>query len=265
MSVIEAAVFGIIQGLTEFLPVSSSGHLVLVNAFFGWGEVLPLWVDIATNTGTLLAVIIFLFRDIRMAFTGFFGGLTSKAGRQTDGWRLAMLVLIGSVPTAIVAIIVRPHFETFNQPIPVAIALVATGFILWFAPKSGPKETPSEITYLDALIAGIMQGVAVFPGLSRSGTTIATLLFRGSSASLAPRMSFLLYLVVSVGVAIFGAREVIEADIALLPLAVMFVTSFAVGYVCLGVLFRILQSGNFRIFAPYLWAVAAATFIWSMF
>lgn len=265
MSGLEAFVLGIIQGITEFLPVSSSGHLVLTSAFAGWGDVQPLWVDIATNTGTLLAVIIYLFRDIRTAFLGFFGGLTSAAGRQTEGWRLAMLVIIASVPTAAMALFLKPHFEMFNRPIPVAIGLIFTGLILWFAPKSGPKKEAKDITYLDALIAGIGQGLAVFPGLSRSGTTIATLLFRGSSSSLAPRISFLMYLIVSIGVAIFGAKDVLNADIELGPLAIMFFTSFAVGIVCLDVLFRILQRGQFCVFAPYVWTLAAATFIWSMF
>lgn len=265
MSGVEALVLGVIQGITEFLPISSSGHLVLVNAFLGWGDVLPLWVDIATNTGTLLAVIIYLFKDIKAAFLGFFGGLTSAEGRQSAGWRLAMLVIIGSIPTAIVALVLKPHFEVFNRPVPVAIGLIITGFILWLAPRSGHKTEPRDVTYVDALIAGIAQGFAVFPGISRSGTTIATLLFRGTSASLAPRISFLLYLIVSIGVAIFGAKDVLQAGVELLPLGIMFISSFAVGLLCLDVLFRILQRGMFRLFAPYVWVLAAVSLVWSMF
>ena len=97
MDALQAIVLGIAQGLTEFLPVSSSGHLVLANYFLGWGDSLPLYVDIATNTGTLLAVLVFLWRDVKSAFAGFFAGLTSAEARRGPGWRLALLVLVGVV------------------------------------------------------------------------------------------------------------------------------------------------------------------------
>lgn len=262
MTLLQALVLGLVQGLTEFLPVSSSGHLVLANFFFGWGDSLPLYVEIATNTGTLLAVLVFLWRDVATAFTGFFAGLGSAEARRGPGWRLALLVLAGSVPTALIGLGLRSVFEHLNSPLPVAIALAVTGFILWFAPKSGPKHEVEAVTFKDAIIAGIAQGIAVIPGISRSGTTIATLLGRGVDKDLAPRLSFLLYLVVSAGVALLGINEIRGADVAALPLLVMTAASFAVGYLALKVVFVLLRRGRFRVFSPYLWALSAFTLVY---
>lgn len=262
MTLIQALVLGLVQGLTEFLPVSSSGHLVLANFYLGWGDSLPLYVDIATNTGTLLAVLVFLWRDVATAFKGFFGGIASAEARRGPGWRLALLVLAGSVPTAAIGLGLHGVFERLNSPLPVAVALAVTGFILWFAPKSGPKHTVDTITFKDAIIAGIAQGIAVIPGVSRSGTTIATLLGRGVDKDLAPRLSFLLYLVVSFGVAVLGLREIESAEVGALPLLVMTAASFAVGYVALSLVFTLLRRGQFRLFSPYLWALSAFTLVY---
>ena len=262
MTLFQAIVLGIVQGLTEFLPVSSSGHLVLANYYFGFsseGESLELAVDIATNTGTFLAVLLVLRRDVWKALSGFLQGLVSAEARKSEGWRLALLVIVGSIPTAIIILGLRSIFETLNKPLYVSFALIATGLILWFAPKSGPKERARELTWTDALIAGISQGLAGIPGVSRSGTTISVLLWRGTNADLAARFSFLMYLVASFGVAILGAADVREAGLELVPIIGMTVASFVTGYVALVWLFSLLRKGQFKWFAPYLWIVALIT------
>ncbi len=261
MSILQAIVLGVVQGLTEFLPVSSSGHLVLAHYFLGWGDNVDLYVDIATNTGTLLAVLLFLWKDVANAVGGFVRGLGSAEARKSSGWHLALLVIVGSIPTAIIGLALRQVFERLNSPLPVALALIVTGFILWFAPRSGPKHEMKRVTFLDALIAGVVQGFAVIPGISRSGSTIATLLARGVDKELAPKLSFLLYLVVSFGVALLGIDEVRSADISAGPLVAMIVTSFAVGYVALRWVFALLRRGQFRVFAPYVWALSAVTLV----
>ena len=261
MNLFHATVLGIVQGLTEFLPVSSSGHLVLTNYFLGWGSGLKLWVDIATNTGTLLAVLIYLRRDVATAVGGFVMGLGSAEARRHSGWRTALLVLVGSVPTAIIGIGLKGVFDSLNAPLPVALALIVTGFILWFAPRSGPKHDVTQVTFLDAFIGGIAQGLAVIPGISRSGITIATFLGRGTDAELAPRLSFLMYLVVSAGVTVLGVKDIQAAHIGWGPVLAMFVASFVTGYLALMALFAVLRRGRFRMFSPYLWAVAAITLI----
>ncbi|UCH26658.1 MAG: undecaprenyl-diphosphate phosphatase [Trueperaceae bacterium] len=259
MSVSQAAILGVVQGLTEFLPISSSGHLVLANYYLGWGEVLPLYVDIATNTGTLLAVL-FVFRfDVWTAAQGFFRGIVSQEARRQEGWNVARLVLVGSLPTALIGLALKGGFERLNAPVPVSVALLATGFLLWFTPKPGTKDRAGQLSLRDALIAGVAQGLAVIPGISRSGVTIASLLWRGASSELAPRLSFLMYLTVSVGVAFLGLGEFREANLPVAPLLVMTIASFLSGYVALLWLFSVLRKGRFRWFAPYLWGVGLLT------
>jgi undecaprenyl-diphosphatase len=261
VDVLQATILGIVQGLTEFLPVSSSGHLVLATYHFGWGDGLPLWVDIATNTGTLLAVLVYLRHDVVRAARGAVMGLVSAEARRGDDWRLALLVLVGSVPTAAIGLVLKGSFEDLNSVVPVSIALIVTGIVLWTVPKGGAKTTLASLTFRDAFLAGIAQGLAVIPGISRSGATIAMLLWRGSSADVAPRLSFLMYLVVSLGVAVLGVDEVRRAEISLGPLVAMTVASFLVGYAALLVLFAVLRRGRFRYFAPYVWAVAIVTLL----
>lgn len=265
MTNLEALVLGIVQGLSEFLPISSSGHLALASFFFGYetGEAsMALAIGIATNTGTLLAVLLALRSDVTLAWNGFFRGLRSAEHRKSEGWRLALIVIIGCIPTALLGLLFRDSFGFLAAPVPVAIALTVTGFLLWFAPRGPqPRTEVKDVRFIDAFIVGVAQGIAVLPGLSRSGTTIATLLFRGISAELAARISFLMYLVVSVGVAIIGVSEIIEAQLQLMPVLIMTVASFAVGYAALVWLFAVLRRGQFRMFSPYLWAVAAVTLI----
>ena len=259
MEPVRAVILGVVQGITEFLPVSSSGHLVLANYFLGWGDALPAAVTFATNTGTLLAVLAFLWRDVAAATTGFLAGMVSAEGRRGDGWRMALLVLVGSVPTVIIGLALRPVFEDLNAPLPVAIALAATGLVLWIAPRGGPKATARDLSFRDALIAGVAQGLAVIPGISRSGVTIAALLWRGGSTELAPRVSFLMYLLASAGVAVLTADEVLGADLDWSALVGMTAASAIVGYGALFVLFAVLRRGRFRVFSPYLWLVAGVT------
>ena len=261
MSIFQAIVLGIVQGLTEFLPVSSSGHLVLASYYFGWGDHLPFYVDLATNTGTFLAVLLALYQDVWAALSGFFRGLVSAEARREDGWRMALLVLAGSVPTAIIGLGLKSYFEALNQPLYVSFALIVTGFVLWFTPRSGSKDKVAELTFADAVIGGVAQGLAVIPGISRAGTTISTMIWRGTTAATAARFSFLMYLVASLGATLLGIGEVRGSAVATGPLVAMILTSFVTGYLAIRVLFALLRRGQFRVFAPYLWGVAAVTLL----
>ncbi len=263
MSSLQAIILGFVQGLTEFLPISSSGHLVLVNYYLGWGESLPLYIDIATNTGTLLAVLVFLRRDVSLAITGFLVGLSSPRNRATEGWALSIRVLLASIPTVFLGLGLHEVFEKLNSPIPVSFALIATGLFLWFAPRSGPKTKATDLTFFDVVFTGVAQGLAVIPGVSRSGLTISALLSRGASSELAPRFSFIMYVVISLGVAILGLFE-LPKEVSLSSLILMTVTSFVTGYIALLCLLAILRRGRFRWFAPYLWSLAIFTLFWSL-
>jgi undecaprenyl-diphosphatase len=259
VEVSQSIVLGIVQGLSEFLPISSSGHLVLANYFLGWGESLPPVVTFATNTGTFLAVLAYLWRDVVTALRGFAAGLLSAEGRASEGWRMALLVIIGSVPTLLIGLFLRESFDRLNAPLPVAFALIATGLILWTAPRGGAKRSVFDLSVRDALVIGFVQGLAIIPGISRSGSTIAALLWRGASSDLAPRVSFMLYLVASLGVTLITIDELLANPIAWDALIWMTLASGVIGYASLFVLFALLRRGRFRVFSPYLWLLAAAT------
>ncbi len=259
MSYLQAAVLGVVQGLTEFLPISSTGHLVLANYYFGWGETLPLYVDIATNIGTFLAVLLALHKDIQQVFTGFIAGLSSAKGRKSEGWHLTILIIIGTIPTIVIGLGLKSIFEVLNQPLYISLALIVTGLILWFVPKSGPKSKASDLKVVDALIVGIAQGLAVIPGISRSGSTISIMLWRGASANLAPKFSFLMYVVASLGVTLLGIKEFRDLGLEPIPLLIMIGAAFITGYLAILWLFSLLRQGKFSWFAPYLWALAAVT------
>jgi undecaprenyl-diphosphatase len=264
MGDLQAIVLGIVQGLGESLPISSSGHLVLAATWFGFqaeGESLELAVDIATNTGTFLAVLVALRRDVWMAASGFARGLTSRDARQQDGWRLAWLVILGSIPTAAIGLGLRGVFEHLNAPLPVSIALAITGVVLWTSPARGARTASRSLDWRDALVAGLAQGLAVIPGISRSGSTISALLWRDVDAALAARLSFLMYLVASAGVAVLGLSEVREAGLGWRAVGWMTVASFVTGWAALIWLFEVLRRGSFRWFAPYLWVVASLTLL----
>lgn len=296
MSNLEALLLGIVQGISEFLPISSSGHLVLVRYHLNWGDSLPLYVGIATNTGTLLAVLVALRRVVWDTLIGVLASLRlfwqqhvlprfapkrvalayvdaeaqehdaaevtiKREQRRLQAFRLALLVIVGSLPTAVIGLTLEPFFERLGTPVPTSLALIVTGLVLWFVPKTGHKTDPRAITWRDALLVGVVQGLAVMPGISRAGVTIGFLLWRGVSSDLAARLSFLLYLVVSVGVGLLGIGELAQANVTLLPLIIMTLTSFIAGYLALIGLLRILQRGQLHRFAPYLWTVALLTLL----
>ena len=265
MDPLQAALLGLVQGATEFLPVSSSGHLVLSHAFLGWGDALPAAVTFATNTGTLLAVLIYLRRDGAAALRGFVRGFVHPPARREEGWRMALLVLTASVPTAAIGLLLRPLLEGLNAPLPVAVALTVTGAALWFTPSGGMKRGAGDLSFVDALTLGVVQGLAVIPGISRSGATIVALLARGASNEFAPRFSFLMYLVASGGVALLTLNDIRAAALDPLALLIMTTVALVVGYLALVVLFALLRRGRFRLFAPYVWLVAALTLMrWAL-
>ena len=256
VDVFRATVLGVVQGLTEFLPVSSSGHLVLADRFLFGGEALPLWVDIATNTGTFLAAVWLMRREIAEALAGFFAGLYSRKARQAPGWRLFWLVVVASIPAAVVGLLIKDHFEAVNRPFFVALGLLFTALVLWTTPKGGAKDGPEKVSFREAFLGGLAQAIAIWPGVSRSGTTISAFLRLGVAPEFAARLSFLMYAAASFGVLLLGLKDGLPPGVQPLPLLAMVLTSFASGYLAMLWLFGVLKAGRFRLFAPYVAAVA---------
>ncbi|HGY09283.1 MAG TPA: undecaprenyl-diphosphate phosphatase [Oceanithermus profundus] len=261
MDLARAIVLGIVQGLTEFLPVSSSGHLVLADYYLFGGAALPLWVDIASNTGTFLAALLLMRREIVQALSGFFAGLVRREAREREGWKLALLILLASFPALVVGLAIKDVFESINNPYFVSFGLALTGLILWTAPRGGPKDTPARVSYRDAFLGGLAQSLAILPGVSRSGSTITAFLHLGLSPVLAAKLSFLMYAVASFGVMLLGLKDGLPQGVEAGPLLAMIAAAFASGYLAMLWLFGVLKRGQFRWFAPYVWALAALTLL----
>jgi len=257
MDLTKAVVLGVVQGLTEFLPVSSSGHLVLANRFLFGGEALPLWVD--SNTGTFLAAALLMRREIASALAGFLRGLLSPAGRREPGWRLFWLVVVASLPAAVVGLLVKEHFELVNRPFYVALGLLFTALVLWTTPKGGAKARPEEVSFREAFLGGLAQALAIWPGVSRSGTTISAFLRLGLAPEFAARLSFLMYAAASLGVLLLGLKDGLPPGVEPLPVLAMVAASFLSGYLAMLLLFGVLKAGKFRLFAPYVAALAVLT------
>jgi undecaprenyl-diphosphatase len=266
MEIRYAVVLGIIQGLTEFLPVSSSGHLVLFQDLFGLREP-ELFFDVSVHVGTLVAVCVFFFKDLKEIVTTLFSVSTWSIGKdslwqslyQKPEMRLLGLILVGTVPTAFLGLLFRPvAAKVFSSVQIVGIMLFVTGLLLWLTRrlKRGERNA-AQLTIRDALFIGMVQGVAILPGISRSGATIATGLFRGIDRETAARYSFLLSIPAILGAMVLELGEAVASGFP--PAGVVLVGVFmaaVVGYGALRVLIHLVKKGDLHAFAPYCWLLA---------
>lgn len=248
---ISAAILGFVQGLTEFLPVSSSGHLVVFEKFLS-DEKPPVAFDLMLHVGTLLPVLWVYRADIMNIIKGI---VTDPKGEDA---RLAWWVVLGSIPTAVLGIGFEDLFEQlFHTPRIVGVTFFITGTFL-FATKyiKEPNRSLSEMGFKDALIIGLVQGLAITPGISRSGSTIAIALFLGLKRELAAKFSFLLSIPAIVGAFIFKLDELTVGQVSMPALSIGFVVSAASGLVALKILLKLVNSGDFSKFSYYLWIIA---------
>lgn len=261
MDIYQAIMLGIVQGLTEFLPVSSSGHLVIGQSLFGLTEP-ALSFDISVHIGTLLAVIVLFRKDIMAIIASgvfFLKSLIRKnaaTGRLKDNRELNMLwlIIIGSVPTAIIGILLNKIADRlFSSTLLVGIMLIITGIILWLTRKTSEKsKTGNKLTIGKALLIGLVQGMAVIPGISRSGSTIAAGLFAGLNRELSARFSFLLSIPAIAGAAVLNFADLQTAStISGAVTLIGAITSFVVGYLALTILLYFVKNGRLYVFAPY--------------
>jgi len=253
VTVLQAIVLGIVQGLAEFLPISSSAHLILVPWVLGW-PASGLAFDLALHVGTLFAVTIYFWRDLlNLAVEGLTRGTRTPAGR------LAWGIVLGTVPGAIFGVLMEDMVEAvFRQSIlSIAILLAVVGLILYLAARLGAKRRSlEEIRVSDVIWIGLAQALAVIPGVSRSGATITAGLGLGLNRETAARVSFLLGWPIILG----GAILVIpDADPSMFtPAFFAGVAAAAVsGYAVIAVLLQYLQKGSYLVFAWYRAIVAA--------
>jgi undecaprenyl-diphosphatase len=272
---IEAVVLGVVQGLTEFLPVSSSGHLVLFQHLFGLVEP-ELLFDISVHVGTLLAVLVVFYRDILQILEALvrLPGLVRSAG----GWgalftghpeiRLIVMIVAGCIPTALLGILFAKVAEQlFGTLWLVGAALLVTGTFLWFTRRQKAIGRPiGQMRLKDALIIGLIQGLAIIPGISRSGATISAALYLGVDRELAGRFSFLLAIPAILGALVLGLdSEAFHTDLPVGTIVLGSAAAAVVGYLALVVLLKMVKKGQLHRFAPYCWVVGIMAIVVSIF
>jgi undecaprenyl-diphosphatase len=261
MQTFQAVILGAIQGLTEFLPVSSSGHLVIFQHIFGFKEP-KLIFDISVHLGTLIAVIFFFWKEIHAIiisisrFTILYLKKEVPFGHvyKDVDIKLAVLIVIGTLPTAILGLLFhRIADQLFSSVILVGLMLILTGLLLILTVRiNNYSKSIERFSIKDALIIGLMQGIAIIPGISRSGSTIAVGLFLGLERETAARYSFLLSIPAIIGASILELKDIsANPPSQLIPTLIGTFTACLVGYGALRLLVYIVKKGRLHIFAPY--------------
>lgn len=254
MSLLEAIIIGIIQGATEFLPISSDGHLVLIPAVFGLTQPDLVLIGLV-HAGTLVAIVSYFARDLWAILRAVLSGLANRRPFADDNARLGWLMVLGSVPAAVVGLLLKDWFERqFQSPVVAAAGLLVTAAFLVVGERllRGVRTIP-QMTWLDTLIIGSFQVLALLPGVSRSGTTIAAGLGRGLDRPSAARFSFLVGLPAIAGAGLLAILDIFTARGSLPPghYAAAFVAAAVTGYLCIAFLLSWVKRHSLYPFAIY--------------
>lgn len=253
MTIIEALVLGAVQGLTEFLPVSSSGHLVIFQHLFAMQEA-PLTFDVLVHIGTLLAV-----------FIAFWGDIVAILKKPFT--RLTYLIIVGSIPAGIIGFCLAPLFaKAFESLLVVGLGLIFTGIILQVSENISNKliglKQVQDTTYGDVLFIGLFQALAIVPGISRSGSTIAAGLITGMDRNYAARFSFLLSIPVIIGAGVYELRGLFVGGVpsdCIIPYILGPLTAAIFGFFAIKIVLGLVKHGRLSVFSYYCWALAALT------
>lgn len=253
MKIIHILMLGILQGLTEFLPISSSGHLVLAESGFKNFKRPGVSLELFLHMGTLIAIIIYFRKDIKNILMDL-----KNSDNETDihGRRWSMLIILGSIPTAIIGFCFEDLFERiFTNVRLVGMSLIITGLLLWLSDRvKGRNKKISGMTLWDAIGIGFVQGLAITPGISRSGSTIATGIFMGLDRDTSARFSFLLSIPAIFGAFLFEIKAIYDImHINLFYYLSGAIVAGVIGYFCIMLLLKMVVSKRLSPFAYYCW------------
>jgi undecaprenyl-diphosphatase len=254
MNFLQIIILGLVQGFSEFLPISSSGHLILINKFFGW-TTSSMSFDVFLHLGTLVAVFVFLRSDVKKIFVSFLNFLKSKNLKENKLW---LLVLVGILPAGMVGLWMGDLIEgNFRNIYLVAFDLIFFGFVLWFAEKKYEQKkeervkVASEMSIKKSLMIGLWQVLALLPGTSRSGITITGGMFAGLDKETAVRFSFLMSIPLILGANILKVKDIMVSNISFWEMGLGFLVSFLAGLVAIKWLVKIASAKNFKPFVVY--------------
>ncbi|MCB9849959.1 MAG: undecaprenyl-diphosphate phosphatase [Phycisphaerales bacterium] len=270
LTYLQGIVLGVLQGLTEFLPVSSSGHLALVQRLMDLDPDTNAMIvfDLAVHLGTLVAVTAVFFSQVRRFASGLAGDVTSKPRRRPAALHIALLGVVACVPTGIIGVGLKDTLEAaFDKPQWIAAGLLFTGSLLWITGKlPRTRRGWRRMGWWRAIIVGTGQGIAITPGVSRSGTTISLALMLGMKRKWAGEFSFLMAFPAICGAAALKAKDVLESGTDQLstlingPLIVGTLVATVTGYVALRLLLVAVHRAKLHYFCYYCWALAVVVF-----
>lgn len=272
MSFFHAILLGLIQGIAEFLPISSSGHLAIAEHLLGLKDAgaVPEFYDVLLHLGTLLAVFVAYWPEIRDIILEFFRGIRDIAHHSTPtpvppARRMILLIIVATLPLFVVLPIKDKVESLSGSMVFIGLALLVTGVLLFASDRvRRGRKNEASATMLDALLVGVGQAIATMPGISRSGMTITAGCFVGYERRFAVRFSFLMSIPAILGANILSLKDAIDAGIDWSQLPVYLVgviTAAVVGYLCIRLLKMIADKGKFGFFAYYCWVVGALTLI----
>jgi undecaprenyl-diphosphatase len=248
-----AVVLGVLQGLTEFLPISSSAHLAIFPKFFGWDDPGAAYTAVI-QIGTELAVLLYFWRDIWTIGSGWVRGVFSAEARLAPEWRMGWFIIIGSLPIVVLGLLLQDAIDSeFRNLWVIGTTLIVLGIVLGIAERVGRKTSPIEdLTMKHAILLGVAQAGALVPGVSRSGATISMGLFLGYERAAATRYAFLLAIPAVVGAGVFKLKD-IGGDNAygVGPTIVGTVVSFVVGLAVIHWLLKYVSNHSYTPFVIY--------------
>ncbi len=255
MTVLQALVLGVVQGLGEFLPISSSAHLVLIPWLFGWDQDPGLTFDVALHMGTLLAVVLYFWHD----WLNLLRGAVRRG--PSDEKRLFWYLVLATIPGGLFGLALESKAETaFRAPLLIGIMLILMGVVLYLADRQRQARNLDTVTLGDAVGIGLAQALAIIPGVSRSGITMAAARWFNLSREAAARFSFLLSTPIILGAGVLKLRHLSLADVNL-PFVTGVVSSFLVGILSISFLLRYLRRSNFGIFVIYRFLLGAVVIL----
>lgn len=246
MTISQAMVYGIIQGLGEFLPISSSAHLIIAPWLFGWKDP-GLSFDVALHLGTLVAVVIFFWKD------WFVLARAALGGQKSIEAKLFWYLVIATIPGAIIGKALEGTAESaFRNPLLIGIMLIVMGIILYIVDRIGRKELHIEdVRFGNSFLIGMSQAIAIIPGVSRSGITMSTGLLLGLTRESAARFSFLLSVPIILGAGLLKIKDLLHTQVQIVPFSVGIITSAIVGLLSIKFLLEYLKNKGFGIFVWY--------------
>jgi len=256
VTLIEVFILAVVQGLTEWLPVSSSGHLVITQKLLGVNP--PLIFDVMLHVGTLIVVLTVFRKDIADIIKALV-----KRDFETEEGKLALFIAVGSVPIAVIGFVFYDFLKSlFSNLLAVGLALLITGCVLFFSEK---RIGNKKMGILDSLLIGLAQGVSIIPGISRSGVTVATGLLRRVDKATSFRYSFLLSVPAVIGATVMESKDLAVANEDALLLFLGATVSTIVGYASLKLLQKIVMNEKIHLFAYYCWTVGLAIILFTIF